>query len=85
MFRILFQLKRFYFIYCKESLLFFKKIYKNSRNSLFKKKDNIFIRKAIPNINKEIDIVLDHKEYRTILCKFATIHNIEKTQKSNFQ
>lgn len=63
MFRILFQLKRFYFIYYKESLLFFKKIYKNSRNSLFKKKDNIFIHKAIPNINKEIDIVLDHKTY----------------------
>ena len=63
MFRILFQLKRFYFIYYKESLLFFKKIYENIRSSLFKKKDNIFIHKAIPNINKEIDIVLDHKTY----------------------
>ncbi len=43
--------------------MFFKKIYKNIRSSLFKKKDNIFIHKAIPNINKEIDIVLDHKTY----------------------
>ena len=63
MIRFLFQLKRFFYIYCKESFLLFFDIYANTKQAFCKKKDDILIKKSIPNLHKEIEIKLDKKTF----------------------
>lgn len=63
MLRFLFQIKRFCLIYGGESLLFFAAIYKDIKTFFYIKKEYIFTKKDIPNLNKEIKIALEKKTY----------------------
>lgn len=63
MIRFLFQIKRFFYIYYKESLLFFFKTYNNIKQKFKNKKDDILIKKSIPNLHKEIEIKLNKKTF----------------------
>lgn len=56
---ILFQIKRFLFIYWEESLLFIKKQLKKKNFEM----KNISKRMEIPNLNKEIEIKLENEFY----------------------
>ena len=58
---ILFQIKRFLSIYCKESFLFLKTFFKKNKNNF--NLENFRKIKGVPDLNREIEIKLNKQTF----------------------